>query len=270
MKYSLGLQPPRPESVKLKLADYLNHNSVLPNIPDPNNFGHTNLISRWGMLGNGPDGNVADVPVGNCAEVGPEHIIMGWAAGAGKPVPPFTYQSTIVMYKAITGYDPSQTQPDGSNPTDQGSDMTAVAQYWQTTGFTDSAGGVHKISAFLALNPRDINQIAAATYLFEAVGFGFDLPASAEQQFEAEQPWSVVPDAQIVGGHFVPVIGRRGGNFQGITWGGVVAIEPEFIQEYATMAIVYLSPEMLNAQGKSAEGFNFAQLAADLPELETV
>lgn len=266
MRNRLGLLPPRPESVPLKLADYLDHKPLIPNIPA--NYGHTNLITRWGMLGNGPDGT-PDVPVGNCAEVGPEHIIMAWAAAAGKVVPPFTYQSTIEMYSAITGYDPSKTQPDGSNPTDQGSDMTAVAEYWQTHGFTDAAGNIHKITAFLGLNPRDLLQIGAACYLFEAVGFGFALPESADQQFADGQPWTVT-DAPIAGGHFVPVCGRWGGNYIGISWGAPVTITPEFIQEYATMAIVYWSPDMLNVQTKSAEGFDITQLTADLAALESI
>lgn len=265
MRNRLGLLPPRPESVKLKLADHLDHMALLPKIPA--NYGHVDLIQRWGMLGNGPDGVDSDVPVGDCAICGPEHIIMAMNAAAGRPVPPFTYSSTIGMYTAITQYDPSQTQPDGSNPTDQGSDMTQVAQYWQLNGFKDAAGGTHKIAAFLALNPQDLIQIGTAAYLFEAVGFGFNLPASAEQQFESGQPWTPT-DAQIEGGHFVPVLGRQAGNYQGISWGAPVTITPEFITEYATMAIVYLSQEMIDGQGKSVEGFDFAELAADLPDLE--
>lgn len=267
MKYSLGLLPPRPESVKLKLADYLDHQSILPTIPP--NYGHTSLITRWGMLGNGPDSDSADVPVGDCAIAGPEHVVMAMNAAAGKPVPPFTYASTISMYSAITGYDPSQTQPDGSNPTDQGSDMTAVAEYWQTQGFKDATGETHRILTFLGLN-RDLTQIGAACYLFEAVGLGFNLPQSAEDQFEAGQPWTVT-DAPIVGGHFVPICGRQGGNYVGVSWGAPVLITPEFIMEYLTVAMVYLSgQDMLNSKGVSAEGFNIAQLTADVAALETV
>lgn len=266
MKYRLGLLPPRPESVKLKLADYFDHQSILPLIPP--NYGHTSLITRWGMLGNGPDGDSADVPVGDCAIAGPEHVLMAWNAAGGNPVPPFTYSSTIEMYSAITGYDPSQTLADGSNPTDQGSDMTAVAQYWQTQGVKDATGNTHKIMAFLGLNPQDLMQIGAACYVFEAVGFGFNLPQSAEDQFEAGQPWTVT-DAPIVGGHFVPICGRQGGNYIGISWGAPVIITPDFLAKYGTMAIVYMSSrDMLNSKGASAEGFNIAQLTADLSDLE--
>lgn len=270
MKYSLGLLPPRPESVEHKLADFYDHHAALPNIPA--DYGHQSLISRWEMLGNGPDGVSADVPVGDCAICGPEHLIMGWSAAAGKIVPPFTYLSTIGMYTKFTGFDPSQYDPaTGQNPTDQGSDMTVIAQRWQSDGFTDSAGDVHKIAAFLALksNPVDLKQIAAAAYLFEGVGFGFDLPESAEEQFDTGQPWSVT-DAPIVGGHYVPVIGRQGGNYLGVSWGGVVTITPEFLQRYGRLAMVYLGRDMFNLQGKSAEGLDIAALTAAFPALEAI
>jgi hypothetical protein len=268
MKYSLGLQPTRPELVEHKLADFYDHHAAIPTIPA--NYGHTNLISRWGMLGNGPDSVSTDIPVGDCAICGPEHLIMGWNAAALKSVPPFTYSSTIDMYTAITQYDPSQYDPTTqTNPTDQGSDMTAVAKYWQTTGFKDAAGDVHQIVAFLGLDPKDTKQITAATYLFEGVGFGFDLPASAEQQFEAGQPWTVT-GADIVGGHYVPVLGKLNGNYLGVTWGGIVTITPEFIAEYGSLALAYLGKDMFNLQGKSAEGLDLGALTATFPALEAL
>lgn len=266
-KYRTGLAPTRPDSVKLKLADYFDHNTVLPKIPAA--FGHTALITDWGMLGNGPDDNPADVPVGDCADCGPEHIIMAACAAAGRPIPRFTYASTIALYSAVTGYDPSQTQPDGSNPTDQGSDMTQVAEYWCSPGITDADGGIHRITTFAKLNPTDPDQIAAAAWLTDgAVGIGVNLPGSAEDQFDEGVPWSVT-DAGIEGGHFVPVVGRAAnGNFLIVTWGALVQVEPAFITTYCTMALAYLSQEQLSTKGVTAEGFNWAQLEADMKAVQ--
>lgn len=253
--------------VALKLADYFDHQSVLPKIPD--DFGHVAEVAEWGMLGNGPDSNPADVPVGNCAFAGPEHIIMGWLAAAKKPAVPFDYASTIAMYTKGTGYDPAQYDPaTGQNPTDQGGDMTAIAELWQQSGFVAADGSVHRIGAYLALDGNP-DQLAAAIYLFGAVGVGFALPDTAEPQFEDGQPWSVVPDAQVEGGHFVPLLGRENGLWQGITWGKPQLIEDEFVRTYGQLFIVYLSEDFI-VNGESPEHFNMAQLKADLAALNSV
>ncbi|MFJ4653870.1 hypothetical protein ACIP5Y_21595 [Nocardia sp. NPDC088792] len=256
--------------VALKLKDYFDHTLVLPKIPDPDNFGHTAEVTQWGMLGNGPDGNDADVPVGDCAFAGPEHIIMGWLAAANKPAVPFDYASTIAMYSEVTGYDPSQYDPaTGENPTDQGGDMTSIAEFWQATGFTAADGSTHKIGAYLALEPGNIDQLTAALYVFEAVGMGFALPSSAEDQFENGEPWSVVADATIEGGHFVPLLGKWNGLWQGITWAQPQLIETDFISTYTQLPIVYLSQEFMD-NGESPEHFDMAQLQADLAALNAV
>lgn len=266
-KYRLGLHEPRPEMVALKLADYFDHALVLPNIPDPNNFGHVTAVAQWGMLGNGPDDNPVEIAVGDCAFAGPEHIIMGWLAAAKKPIVPFDYASTIAMYSKVTGYDPSQYDPaTQTNPTDQGGDMSQIAEYWQTSGFTAADGSVHKIGAYLALEPGNLEQLTAAVYIFEAVGIGFALPSSAEQQFEDGQPWTVVPGATIEGGHFVPVEGRTKGLWDGVTWGAPHPIGDDFILDYGQLLLVYLSQEFLD-NGISPEGFNLSQLQTDLRAL---
>lgn len=266
-KYRLGLHPPEPATVALKLNDYFDHQSILPKIPE--NFGHANALADWGMLGNGPDSNPADIPVGDCAYAGPEHIIMGWQAAAKKPISPFTYASTMKMYTLGSGYDPSQyNSVTQQNPTDQGGDMSQIAELWQTTGFTDAAGTVHKIGAYLALEPGNLDQLAAATFIFDAVGVGLALPSTAEGQFENGEPWSVVPGATDEGGHFVAVLGREHGNYQPITWARPQPMTPEFYQEYGQLAIVYLPPvDEFMDNGFSPEHFDMAQLTADLAAL---
>lgn len=263
--YRLGLHEPRPETVALKLADFYDHTQITV----PANFGFVSEISDWGMLGNGPDTNPAEVAVGDCAVCGPEHIIMSWLASAKKPAVPFDYNSTIAMYTTLGQYDPSQydaaTQ---TNPTDNGCDMAQVAAYWQASGFIAADKSVHKLGAYLALEPGNLEQLGAALYPFGAVGAGFALPSSAEQQFENGQPWSVVADATIEGGHFVPLLGRENGLWQGITWGAVQPIEDDFIRTYGQMLIVYLSQEFLD-NGVSPEGFNMAELQARLQTFAT-
>ena len=80
--YRLGLKDPRPGAVKLRFASYLNLRQ-LPTPPD--HFGHADLITNWGMLGNGsaPD-NPPSIPdgVGDC---GLEHHSLGLEASEVHP-----------------------------------------------------------------------------------------------------------------------------------------------------------------------------------------
>src|SRR5271154_6064970 len=55
-------------------------------------------------------------------------------ANSGIPLAPFTTEQALNLYSRITGYDPSQTQPDGSNPTDQGTSWTDALTYWLKNG----------------------------------------------------------------------------------------------------------------------------------------
>lgn len=66
------------------------------------------------MLGN-------DV-VGDCTFASKGHQLMMVTANTGSILIPTTAQ-ILAACSDLTGYDPSQTQPDGSNPTDQGNTL---------------------------------------------------------------------------------------------------------------------------------------------------
>lgn len=252
MKY--GKLPARINSVQLKLADYFDHTSVLPKIPAE--FGHERLVASWGMLANDH--------VGCCVFAGGGHETILWNDEAARRVN-FTDGSILSDYSAVTGYDPAQTQPDGSNATDQGTDMQVAASYRRRIGLLDATGARHKVGAYVGLTPGNPDQLAAAAYIFGAVGIGLRCPDYMEDEFAAGQPWDVrLGNANIVGGHYVPVVGRlANGNFLVVTWGQIQQMTPMFFRRFCDEGIVYFSPEFTTA-GKSPEGFNLAQLVADL------
>jgi hypothetical protein len=107
----------------------------------------------------------------------------------------------------------------------------------------------------------------ASSAAFGAVGVGIQFPRSAMQQFNAGQPWDVVPGSPSDGGHYVPCVGRNShGNLLVVTWGRLHAMTPEFFQRYNDENCAYLSFEMLK-DGKSPEGFDQAALESDLRTL---
>lgn len=243
----LGKKPARPGAVKLELKQYLP--SALP--PIPATFGHDSLVSNWGMLANDR--------FGCCVFSGAAHESMAWNAAAHKVVT-FSDKSVLSDYSAVTGFNPKDPS------TDQGTDMAKAAAYRRKTGVVDAAGQRHKVAAYLAIRPGNLRELYAAAYLFGAVGIGLRFPDTAMDQFNANQPWTVRRGAHIEGGHYVPVLARRGGYIDVVTWGRVQPMTESFFEMYCDEAIVYLSEEYLSG-GKTPEGFNDAQLRDDLAEV---
>lgn len=255
MAFKLGLKAPRPGSVRLSFATYLNFNQ-LPTPPAV--FGHYSLVGAWGMLGNDQ--------WGDCADAGPCHQTMLWTAEGTGAAAPFSTASALQNYTQTSDFDPNAGPP-GNNPTDQGTDIAKMAAYWANTGFVDDTGARHKVVAVMNLHPGDVREILIATYLFGSVGLGFALPDSAMQQTQNGEPWDVVPDANIEGGHYVPVVGREAnGNMVGITWGQTQEITPAFLRAYNNQGIVCLSEEMM-INAKSIDGFDDQLLRADIAKL---
>jgi hypothetical protein len=245
----LGKLPARPFPKKFSLAALVD-TANLP--PLPNAFGHETLIGpdAWGMLANDK--------VGCCVLSGGAHETMLLNMEANKVVP-FDAAATLSDYTAITGYNP--TDP----ATDQGTDVQDAATYRTTTGLRDANGTRHKIVTSLGLEPGNLTSLWQGLYLFGAVGIGVQLPSSALDQFNNNQPWDVVTGSTIVGGHYVSLVAKRGMLYI-VTWGKLQLMTVNFLTTYCDEARVYLSQEDLINQ-KSPEGFDYAQLQTDLAAL---
>ena len=209
----------------------------------PKIFGHELLLAggAWGMLGNSD--------CGDCTLCDAAHQTMLWSLEGGKSST-FTQAGVIADYSAISGYN-------GTEATDTGCDMQDVANYRQKTGVIDANGVRHKIQSFASLKSGNLNQLAQAAYIFGAVSVGVQLPSSAEDQFDAQKPWSVVSGDTIEGGHCITIVGMNSaGNYLLLTWGRLHAAAPAWLSTYMDEAIAPLSTEMLNAKGVSPEAYD--------------
>lgn len=248
--FKLGKTPARPDAVKLKFSTYLTAKLPIP----PGTGGHQDLLGKivLGMLGNDQ--------YGDCVWAGAGHETMLWNLEANRGVD-FTPASVLSDYSAVTGFNPKDPS------TDQGTDMQLAAKYRQDTGVLDANGNRHKVGAYLAIEKGNKAEIMQAIYLFGAVGIGIEFPSSAMDQFNADEPWTVVKGAQIQGGHYIPGISYDSKFVYIITWGKIIAANWAFVKKYMDEGLVYLSPEMLVA-GKSLEGFDLATLQADLAAIK--
>lgn len=231
----------------LRLVDYL---TDLPLAPKT--FGHEKLIDNWGMLGNDQ--------FGDCVLAGAAHETMLWNKEAGKDIK-FSEESVLSDYSAITGFnlkDPNS---------DQGTDMRAALNYRRKIGILDASGNRHKIGAYVALEPGNMDHIFIAMYLFSSINIGIIFPNSAMNQFNKGKPWSVVHGATQEGSHLIPCVGRPSFTYMDcVTWGRLQRLTTGFFKTYCDEAYAVLSEEMI-VNGKTIDGFDLKSLQKDLLEL---
>lgn len=250
MPLKLGKTAPRYDKRTLLYSDYRDTSKL---IKVPASFGHFNTVDPdgWGMLGNDS--------YGDCVFAGAAHETIMWGAEANKDVR-FTDELVLQAYSTVTGFDPSDPS------TDQGTNVLDALNFRRNQGLTDADGNVHKLCAFISLEPGNYDHLLEAVYLFGAVGIGIQFPASAMDQFNANRPWSPVAGSPIEGGHYIPVVGRKADNLLVVTWGKVQQMTKKFYQAYCDEAYPLLSIDPLT-EGKSIEGFDLATLQSDLSKL---
>lgn len=223
----------------------------------PSIFGHGKSFTDWGMLGNDQ--------YGDCVFAGSDHEVMlinNLAQGdvVNKEVVKFTPENALADYGAVTGFNPETGEGDN------GTDVHDALNYRLKTGLIDASGKRHKIAAYVALEPGNIEHLVEAIFVFEAVGIGFEVPSSAMSQYDKGEVWSVVPGAQIEGGHYIPLVGKPAiGNLTAVTWGKRQVMTEGFYKKYCDEAYAYITEEELKARDKKNwGGFSWEQLQADL------
>lgn len=248
-KFYLGKKPARPEAIRFQLDSYLDYSAIVV----PKSFGHVDNAMAWHTLGN--------TVAGDCVVAGSMHEVMLHTNISNPPMAQFTEEGALNVYRKFSGWNGI---PD--DPSDAGCDMVEFANYRLRTGLPDASGRVHKIKGYAQV--RNLDQAVKAAYVFGAIGLGFNVPASCEDQFGRGQVWQRVSGTHIVGGHYVPLVGRNSkGMLVVVTWGKLQAMTPDFFENYVTEIIAFISPDYLNAQGVTPEALNMNQLIADLRAL---
>jgi hypothetical protein len=249
----LGKKPAAPTSKDFKFSE-LAPDIKLPSVPS--RFGHGTAFPDWKMLGNDQ--------YGDCVWAGAAHEHMLLNKVVQHQDVAFDDTAVLGDYTAATGFDASDPS------TDNGTDVHEALSYRRKTGIADAAGTRHKIGAYVALDPKDWQHLEQAAYIFGAVGIGFEFPASAMDQFNANEPWHPVAGSKIEGGHYVPVVGSVHAPDQAtaISWARRQVFTKDFYEQYNDEAWVYITPEELRSDGKGLHGFDLTKLNSYLSALK--
>jgi hypothetical protein len=251
-KLKLGKSAARHDPRTLLMASYVSTGLPTP----PASFDLTTKVSSWGMMENDQ--------IGDCTCAAAGHLLMEWTANAGKKMFTPTNKQIVAAYSAITGYNPTT----GAN--DNGAVEIDVLNYWRQSGI---AG--HKIGAYVALEPANHNHIMDSVFMFEGCYIGLLLPISAQAQVQNHHAWSVPPGGPngdgkpgSWGGHAVPVVAYDSRGVTVVTWGALQRMTWSFWETYCEEAYAIVSNDYLNKKKEAPQGFNVAQLQADLSDLK--
>jgi hypothetical protein len=170
----------------------------------------------------------------------------------------------IEKFYEASGYDPSQTDAQGNNPTDNGWYFTDMYAEWQKNGLCG-----FKIDAWAQIDTKDLAKRQIAIRLFLGCGVGVQLPVGAQTQFQAGQGWDVAPDDTPEGGHAILESGEgaRGHNFA--TWGkGDQKATNAWDLAYTDEVYVPLTKKVISAANDVApKSLNYDLLVADMAAL---
>lgn len=243
----LGRRPLTKDRRDLKLARYLT--TALP--PPPAHVDWQQHVTGFPMLLNDR--------IGDCVIAGMLHQQQVWAAAADNPTFTPTDAQALAMYRQITGYNPADPA------SDQGTDPRDALRYWASTG---AAG--HKILAYASVKPTDHRTVKTAINLFGGLGVCLNLPAYAETEHGR---WLVKHGAGSApgswGGHWVCATGYDRHGIQLVTWGEVWTLTWGFLDRYCDGLFAAISPDWMNAVGRTPAGLNLAGLQADLAAIRS-
>ena len=241
MKFKLGRKAVKRDSRTLRLGRYMLPALAAP----PASADWTTGISQWGMMLNDQ--------LGCCTIAGVGHAIQVMTAAIGKEVtlPDATIQA---YYESWDGYDPNDPS------TDQGGIEADVLKNWKKKGF-----GGHGLTAFADVSVSDLTEIEQAINLFGGVYIGTTVTDQVmATSDDPSKPWDVTAGDKIDGGHAVFVPKYDADYFYLISWGQIYKMTRAYWAKYVDEAHALLSPDFIAASGLDPQGFNLAQLEADL------
>lgn len=244
----LGKLSPRHDPRTLQFAQYLP--SSLPKPADSCDW--SPAVKNWPMMANDRLGDCT------CAAAG--HLIQDWSFNRSqkdpKPFPPFTPTDAqiVAAYSQITGYNSAT----GEN--DNGAVELDVLKFWKKHGIAGQ-----KISAYVALEPGNLDHVKYSIILLGGCYIGVSLPLSAQNQPDV---WSVVGGHSAApgswGGHAVCPVGYDLQFVYFISWGKLMKMTWQFWLKYVDEAYAILSPEWIESNKVAPSGFRLDQIQADL------
>lgn len=240
----LGKRPPKYDPRTLRLNTYTGPaRSAGQRAPELHNLSRRTLkaFPELGMMGNDR--------YGNCTFAGLGHQWQTWSAYGGQPWRPSDEQ-LVEAYLRHTG------------GLDQGAYMLDVLNLARHDGLAGN-----RIYAYVAVEPRNHDQVRLGQLLFGGLYFGAGLPVSAQQQDVWELTTGNGSEPWTWGGHAMSVIDITRKGPVAVTWGRLQRITWAWWDRYVDECYAVLEEDYIGADRRSPQGFALSRLARDIGAL---
>lgn len=185
---------------------------------------------------------------GCCVMAGAAHLVAAWDKETDERDRVPDEQQVVETYFYLTG------------GADSGLVESSVLELWRSVGLFGET-----IAAYAPVDHASLLDIHQAVAFYGGSMLGIQCPASAQQQFAHHEPWTVVPGAQVVGGHCIVALGYTPQGLLCATWGGIAEVTYPFLARYLDEAWAII-PHQFVEVGKGPE-LDLEALKADLDRL---
>ncbi len=187
---------------------------------------------------------------GDCVAAGMAHCIAVWDAETNENLHTPDEAEVVDTYFRLSG------------GLDSGLNESSVLTTWTKNELMG-----HTIAAFAPVNTSNVTEIHQAIAFYGACMFGIQCPDSAQRQFADGDTWTVVPGAQVEGGHCIVGIGYAadGSGVYCATWGKVAKVSYGFLNKYLDEAYAII-PDAFVKAGRGPM-LDLATLKADISRL---
>lgn len=183
---------------------------------------------------------------GDCTMAGVAHLIAAWDAEVAQSDPVPTSTQVVETYFTLTG------------GADSGLNEANVLATWHRTGLFGA-----QIAGYAPVRPADIVALHQTIAFYGGAYLGIVCPESAQEQFEAHEPWTYEPSSPVEGGHCIVALGYTSSAVLCATWGGIAEVTYPFLAHYLEEAWAIIPHQFVEAKG-GALGIDLASLQADL------
>lgn len=196
----------------------------------------------WGMDGNDE--------YGCCGPAGVDHYFKCDASIAHESET-WPTSSDIVQY--YLGYTEGQ---------DSGVVLSDFLAHVKSDGFCG-----HTIAGYAPVGVHDIPTLQFSIWAYGAVYTGIMVTDAMQQAYENGQPWTAEDlEAEVVGGHCIPLVGYDSKYLYAVTWGKVQPIAYPAWHYMSSEAWGIITGEFVSAGGDT-RGLNLSALQADLSRI---
>ncbi len=242
---------------------------VLPHFTDLKaRYGIETALCTFDYLSDFPaqSGALGNDRVGNCAFAGIYHRlqVVTWALFRIFLTPDQLQPLAYAFYETF-GYDPSQTDAQGNNPTDTGGNMDQIAEFLINGGLELVDGTRDKFLAAFEVDPQNDADLSFCGKECLGIGFGVVVTDTVMPADGSAPPtvWTSRPGEKQLGGHFTFQGSRTvAGDWGFISWGLKYLSDPSF-NTNRVQAVAYVSADALK-NGQTVCGLNEQQWLAEM------